>query len=125
MLLVEDDPESRLVAERVLGKAGMPYAVATGGEQALAMLSQRRPDVILMDLSMPNIDGWEITRRVRRDPGLAATSIIAVTAHAMTGDRERAMLAGCDDYVTKPYRPADLLAAIERVRTWVGAGGVR
>lgn len=114
VLIVEDDPINRMLATRILAAAGIQYVEAIDGEQALIQLSRRRPDLVLMDLSLPGIDGWEVTRRIRRDPDLATLPVLAVSAHAMSGDRERALAAGCDDYLTKPYRPADLIAAISR-----------
>lgn len=114
VLIVEDDPTNRMLATRVLGAAGIQYAEAVDGEQALMMLAGRKPDLVLMDLSLPGLDGWEVTRRIRRNPELSDLPILAVSAHAMSGDRDKAIAAGCDDYVTKPYRPADLIAAIAR-----------
>src|SRR5436305_13546018 len=104
VLIVEDDPTNRMLATRILSAAGVQFAEAVDGEQALALLKTRRPDLVLMDLSLPGIDGWEVTRRVRQDPDLRSIPILAVSAHAMAGDRERAIAAGCDDYLTKPYR---------------------
>jgi two-component system, cell cycle response regulator DivK len=85
--------------------------------------------VILMDLSLPVMNGWEATERIRSDPSLAGIRIMAVTANAMAGDRERALRAGCDDYLTKPFRPAELVAALERltadlVPSRIGAPGL-
>lgn len=114
VLIVEDDPTNRMLATRILSAAGITYAEAIDGEQALVLLEQRRPDLVLMDLSLPGIDGWEVTRRVRQHPELRSVPILAVSAHAMTGDREKALAAGCDDYLTKPYRPAHLIAAVNR-----------
>lgn len=115
VLIVEDDPTNRMLATRILGAAGITFAEAVDGEQALVLLEQRRPDLILMDLSLPGIDGWEVARRVRSHPELETVPILAVSAHAMTGDREKALAAGCDDYLTKPYRPAHLIAAVNRI----------
>ena len=121
VLVVEDDPANRVLAKRILEAHGYRHAAAGDGQDALARAAARRPDLILLDLSMPGLDGWEVARRVRRDPGLAGVRILALTAHAMRGDRERALAAGCDGYLAKPYRPAELLAAIERVTTPVSA----
>jgi two-component system cell cycle response regulator DivK len=102
ILIVEDDPTNRMLATRILSSAGMNFAEAVDDEHALAFLATRRPDLVLMDLSLPGIDGWEVTRRIRRDPTLQGLPILAVSAHAMAGDRERALKAGCDEYLTKP-----------------------
>jgi CheY-like chemotaxis protein len=115
VLLVEDDPVNRTLAKRILTAHNYPFAEATDGAAALDAIAARRPDVILMDLSLPVMNGWEATERIRRDPTLAGIRILAVTANAMTGDRERALRAGCDDYLTKPFRPAELVAALERL----------
>ena len=115
VLLVEDDPVNRTLAKRILTANGYPFAEAVDGAQALEAIAARRPDVILMDLSLPVMNGWEATERIRRDPALAGIRIMAVTANAMHGDRERALAAGCDDYLTKPFRPADLVEALDRI----------
>ncbi len=117
VLIVEDDPTNRMLATRILTSAGMRFAEATDGEQTLIWLAEQTPDLILMDLSLPGIDGWEVTRRLRTQPALQALPILAVSAHAMSGDRERAIAAGCNDYLTKPYRPAELIDAIRRLST--------
>ena len=115
VLLVEDDPVNRTLAKRILAANNYPFAEAVDGSAALDAIAARRPDVILMDLSLPVMNGWEATERIRRDPSLAGILILAVTANAMAGDRERALRAGCDDYLTKPFRPAELVAALERL----------
>jgi CheY-like chemotaxis protein len=113
-LLVEDDPVNRVLAKRILSAHGFPFAEATNGEEALEQAKARRPDVVLMDLSLPVMNGWDAVARMRQIPDLANVPVIAVTAHAMRGDREKALEAGCDDYLSKPYRPAELVDAIER-----------
>lgn len=115
ILLVEDDPANRGLASRILSASGYAHDVAGDGEEALRKVEERRPDVILMDLSMPGMDGWEATRRLRLDPDNASIRVLALTAHAMRGDREKAIVAGCNDVLTKPYRPAELLGAIDRI----------
>lgn len=115
VLLVEDDPANRGLASRILTTCGYPHDIAIDGQDALDKVAVRVPDLILMDLSMPGMDGWEATRRVRSDPANASVRIIALTAHAMRGDREKAIEAGCDDVLTKPYRPAELIDAIKRM----------
>jgi CheY-like chemotaxis protein len=115
VLLVEDDPVNRTLARRILTAHNYPFAEAENGQAALDAIAERQPDVILMDLSLPVMNGWEATATIRRNPALADIRILAVSAHAMSGDRDRALQAGCDDYLTKPYRPAELVAALERV----------
>jgi two-component system cell cycle response regulator DivK len=89
---------------------------AENGEEAVAAVARRRPDLILMDIQLPVMDGYEATRRIRSNPDLMSVPIIAVTSYALTGDEDKALAAGCDDYVTKPYSPRDLLA---KVRTYL------
>lgn len=128
VLLVEDDPVNRALAQRILTAHRYPFAEAENGQAALDAIAVRRPDIILMDLSLPVMNGWEATARIRSNPALATIRILAVTAHAMAGDRDRALQAGCDDYLTKPYRPAELVAALERVLPvgdFVAASGMR
>lgn len=115
VLLVEDDAANRGLASRILTTCGYPHEIAVDGQDALDKAAERRPDLILMDLSMPGMDGWEATRRLRSDPANASIRILALTAHAMRGDREKALEVGCDDVLTKPYRPAELIEAIKRV----------
>src|SRR5215210_2904915 len=97
ILIVEDDPTNRMLATRILANAHISFVEAVDGEQALVLLNERRPDLVLMDLSLPGIDGWEVTRRIRANPSLSSLPVLAVSAHAMSGDRERAIAAGCDD----------------------------
>ena len=115
VLLVEDDAANRGLASRILTTCGYRHGIAVDGQDALDKTAERKPDLILMDLSMPGMDGWEATRRLRTDPENATIRILALTAHAMRGDREKALAVGCDDVLTKPYRPSELIAAIERV----------
>jgi two-component system, cell cycle response regulator DivK len=115
VLLVEDDVANRGLASRILTTCGYPHEIAVDGQDALDKAAQRKPDLILMDLSMPGMDGWEATRRLRANPDNASIRILALTAHAMRGDREKAIEAGCDDVLTKPYRPAELIEAMKRV----------
>lgn len=112
ILLVEDNELNRDMLSRRLSRRGYVVVVAEDGEQGLDLVRSERPDLVLMDMSLPGIDGWETTRRLRADPAIAATRVIALTAHAMAGDRERALEAGCDDYDTKPVEMDRLLLKI-------------
>jgi CheY-like chemotaxis protein len=109
ILLVEDNEHNRDMLSRRLLRNGFEVDIAMDGEQAIAK-AQALPDLILMDLSLPGIDGWEATRRLKSAPDTGAIPIVALTAHAMSGDRERALAAGCDDFDTKPVDLARLLA---------------
>src|SRR6266487_6400980 len=113
ILLVEDNELNRDMLSRRLAKRGSEVARALDGLQGIEMARRDSPDLILMDMSLPGVDGWEITRRMRADAGLRRIPIIALTAHAMAGDREKALAAGCDDYDTKPTDLPRLLAKIE------------
>lgn len=113
ILLVEDNEMNRDMLSRRLTRKGYEVVIAMDGGQGLAMASSTSPDLILMDMSLPVIDGWEATRQLRAAPETHALPIIALTAHAMSGDREKALEAGCDDYDTKPIELPRLLAKIE------------
>jgi two-component system cell cycle response regulator DivK len=110
ILLVEDNEMNRDMLSRRLARQGYEVVLAPDGEAGVAFAAAVRPDLILMDMSLPGIDGREATRRIREEPALRHTPIIALTAHAMTGDREAATAAGCDDYDTKPVELPRLLA---------------
>ena len=112
ILLVEDNEMNRDMLSRRLAKRGYEVALALDGLQGIEMARRDSPDLILMDMSLPGVDGWEITRRMRADAGLRRVPIIALTAHAMAGDREKALAAGCDEYDTKPVDFARLTAKI-------------
>ena len=112
ILYIEDNDDNVYVMKNRLGRAGFTVLVATDAEQGMAMAVTERPDLILMDLGLPGIDGWEATRRLKAAPETKKIPIIAVSAHAMTGDREKALAAGCDDYQTKPIDFARLRATI-------------
>lgn len=118
ILLVEDNELNRDMLSRRLTRRGYAVVTAEDGEQGLALARSERPDLILMDMSLPGIDGWEATRRLRADPEIAGARVIALTAHAMAGDRERAIEAGCDDYDTKPVEMDRLLL---KITTLLGA----
>ena len=113
ILYVEDNEDNVYVVQQRLARAGYTVLVAPDGERGLAMTAAEGPDLILMDLSLPGLDGWEVTRRLKSAPATKHIPIIALTAHAMTGDREKALAAGCDDYDSKPVDFARLRGKIE------------
>lgn len=113
ILLVEDNEMNRDMLSRRLIKKGYEVVIALDGEQGLALAKSETPALILMDLSLPIIDGWEAIRRLKADAETRATPVIALTAHAMSGDRETAIAAGADDYDTKPIELARLLEKME------------
>ncbi len=113
ILLVEDNEMNRDMLSRRLERRGYQVLLAEDGAEAVATAAARKPDLILMDMSLPVLDGWEATRRLKVEEATRAIPIIALTAHAMAGDRERALEAGCDDYDTKPIELPRLLAKIE------------
>jgi CheY-like chemotaxis protein len=113
ILYVEDNEDNIYVIKNRLGRAGFTVLIATDGEKGVSMAAAERPDLILMDLRLPVLDGWEATRRIKAQPETRDIPIIALTAHAMTGDREKALEAGCDDFDTKPVEMPRLL---EKVR---------
>ena len=112
ILLVEDNELNRDMLSRRLQRKGFEVAMAVDGKQGVEMAIAGQYDLILMDMSLPEIDGWEATRRVREAPQTKNVPIIAMTAHAMSGDREKAMAAGCNDYDTKPVELERLLGKI-------------
>jgi CheY-like chemotaxis protein len=113
ILLVEDDEMNRDMLSRRLQRKGHEVVLATDGEQAVLQAGAVMPQVILMDMSLPLLDGWEATRQIKAQPSTAAIPIIALTAHAMSGDREKALAAGCDDYDTKPIDLNRLLGKLD------------
>jgi CheY-like chemotaxis protein len=113
LLLVEDSEESRDGLSRHLRRKGFEVLVAVDGRQGLEAARADGPDLILMDMSLPVLDGWEATRQLKADPRTRHIPVIALTAHAMAGDREKALAAGCDDYDTKPVELARLFAKIQ------------
>ncbi|HJR11870.1 MAG TPA: response regulator [Rhodanobacteraceae bacterium] len=115
ILLVEDNDMNRDMLSRRLGRRGYEVLAAIDGASALAMVRSEAPDVVLMDMSLPVMDGWETTRRMKADEVTAAIPVIALTAHAMADDRERALAAGCDDFDTKPVDIERLIAKIDAV----------
>ncbi len=115
ILLVEDNEINRDMLSRRLERRGYQVVVALDGEQGVAMAQSEAPDLILMDMSLPVLDGWEASHRIKATLDTQAIPIIAITAHAMVGDRERAIAAGCDDYDTKPIDFPRLLEKMERI----------
>ena len=113
ILLVEDNEMNRDMLSRRLIRKGHEVPMAVDGQQGVEMAKAMAPDLILMDMSLPVIDGWEATRRLKADPATQPIPVIALTAHAMAGDREKALEAGCDDYDTKPVEFARLLEKID------------
>ena len=114
-LIAEDHPENLDMLRRRLERRGFSVFAAQDGQQAIEKTSELRPDIILMDVSMPVLSGLEATRAIRADSTVAATPIGALTAHAMDGDRARCMEAGCDAYATKPVDLPSLIATMERL----------
>jgi CheY-like chemotaxis protein len=117
ILLVEDNELNRDMLSRRLGRKGFDVVIAEDGERGVALARSEKPDLVLMDMSLPVMDGWAATREIRTDPDIGRTPIIALTAHAMAGDRDRAMEAGCDDYDTKPV---DFQRLVDKITALVG-----
>lgn len=115
ILIAEDNPASREFLVELLGAQGYQVAVAEDGESALQKAKEEPPDLLLLDIQMPGMDGYEVVRRLRADPGTAALRIVACTAYAMSGDEEKAIAAGFDGYITKPIRAAALRTQIEKL----------
>jgi CheY-like chemotaxis protein len=113
ILLVEDNEMNRDMLSRRLTRKGYDVVFAVDGAQGLSMTASEKPDIILMDMSLPVIDGWEATRQLKVNPQTQNIPVIALTAHAMSGDREKALTAGCDEYDTKPIELPRLLGKIE------------
>jgi two-component system cell cycle response regulator DivK len=112
ILVVEDQADNRQILRDLLGNAGFELVEAENGEQALAALSKQRPDLILMDIQLPIMDGYEATRRIRTNPEMKDIPIIAVTSYALAGDEAKALAAGCTAYITKPFSPRALLSKV-------------
>ena len=113
VLLVEDNEMNRDMLSRRLARNGYEVVIAVDGEEGVAKAAAERPRLILMDMSLPVVDGWEATRRVKADPATRAIPVIALTAHAMAQDKEKALAAGCDDFDTKPVDLPRLLGKIK------------
>jgi two-component system cell cycle response regulator DivK len=112
ILVVEDQEDNRRILHDLLTNAGYEIIQAENGEEALRAAAAQRPDLILMDIQLPLLDGYEATRRIKADPALRAIPVIVVTSYALSGDESKARAAGCDAYITKPYSPRAILAKI-------------
>jgi len=112
ILVVEDQEDNRRIMRDLLASAGYEVIEAVTGEEGVAAAETHRPDMILMDIQLPGLDGYEATRRIKANPDLQHIPIIVVTSYALSGDDVKAYEAGCDDYVSKPFSPRELLAKI-------------
>ena len=121
ILLVEDNEANRDMLSRRLARKGFEVSIAVDGGEGVAMAKRDLPDLVLMDMSLPVLNGWEATRAIKADETTLHIPVIALTAHAMAGDREQAMEAGCDDYDTKPV---DLPRLLEKISGLLSKGGI-
>jgi two-component system cell cycle response regulator DivK len=121
ILYVEDNEDNVFMLKNRLARAGHTVIVATDGAQGVAMALSERPDMILMDLSLPVLDGWQAARQIKSTPDTRHIPVIALTAHAIAGDREKALSAGCDDFDTKPVELPRLLAKIKELGERAGS----
>jgi two-component system cell cycle response regulator DivK len=112
VLVADDNDHNREYARQAL-EDGWEVELAEDGQAALDAVHRRRPDLVLLDLSMPGLNGWEVARALKRDPATATIPLVACTAHAMSGDRERAIASGFDGYLAKPFRPAEIMSCVE------------
>jgi two-component system cell cycle response regulator DivK len=117
ILVVEDQEDNRQILRDLLGASDYEMVEAENGQEALDAVARKKPDLILMDIQLPVMDGYEATRRIKANPDWKSIPIIVVTSYALSGDAEKARAAGCDDYVTKPYSPRQLLAKIREFLT--------
>ena len=115
ILVVEDQEDNRRIMHDLLSDAGFEVLEAVSGDKGVEMAESHRPDLILMDLQLPGIDGYEATRQIKAKPDLQKIPVIAVTSYALSGDNDRALQAGCDGYFSKPVSPRELLAKIKSV----------
>ncbi len=122
VLLVEDNEDNRIVYSTILQHFGYVVMEALNGEEGIAKARAEHPDLILMDISIPVIDGWEATQVLKRDPETRGIPIIALTAHALASDREKAMEVGCDSYLAKPCEPKAVVSEVEK---FIGKGNAR
>ena len=117
ILAIDDQEDNRRILHDLLTAVGYEVLEAADGEDAVAQAEAHVPDLILMDIQLPGIDGYEATRRIKANPALAKIPVIAVTSYALTGDEDKAMEAGCDAYIAKPYSPRALLAKVREFLT--------
>ena len=115
ILVVEDTEDNRQILRDLLGAGGYEMIEAYDGADGVAKASAHKPDLILMDIQMPVMDGYEATRRIKADPALNAIPIIAVTSYALSGDEAKAREAGCDGYIAKPFSPRQMLAKVREI----------
>jgi two-component system cell cycle response regulator DivK len=115
ILVIEDQEDNRIILRDLLTSVGFEVIEALNGQEGVDMAGAQQPDLILMDIQLPVLDGYEATRRIKGDPALASIPIIAVTSYALSGDEAKAKAAGCDGYVTKPFSPRLLLAKVREI----------
>ncbi|TAJ35679.1 MAG: response regulator [Reyranella sp.] len=115
ILIVEDTEDNRQILRDLLGMAGYTLFEARDGAEGVAKAAEHRPDLILMDIQMPVMDGYEATRRIKANPELKAIPIVAVTSYALSGDEQKTRDAGCDAYIAKPYSPRQMLAKVREL----------
>ncbi len=113
VLVIDDQEDNRYLVRRTLGRAGYEVIEATTGEEGITLAEMHRPDLILMDIQLPGLDGYEATRRIKANPALSRIPVIAVTSYALSGDDAKALAAGCDSYVSKPFSPRELLGKVQ------------
>jgi two-component system cell cycle response regulator DivK len=116
ILVADDDFDNRTIVREALEAAGYDVLMAVNGEEALEQTKREKPRVLLLDLSMPKLNGWEVAKQIRQEPELSGTVVIAFTAHALVGDELKAKAAGCDDYISKPCLPREV---VEKVASWI------
>lgn len=117
ILVVEDQEDNRIILRDLLTSAGYEVLEAVNGQDGVGLAESARPDLILMDIQLPVLDGYEATRRIKGNPLLASVPVIAVTSYALSGDESKSKAAGCDGYVTKPYSPRELLGTVRAFLT--------
>jgi two-component system cell cycle response regulator DivK len=115
ILVVEDTEDNRQILRDLLSRAGYDIIEANDGAEGVAKASEHKPDLILMDIQMPVMDGYEATRLIKADPALKAIPVIAVTSYALSGDEEKARTAGCDGHIAKPFSPRQMLAKVREI----------
>jgi two-component system cell cycle response regulator DivK len=115
ILVVEDTPDNREILRDLLVASGYDFIAAVDGAAGVAMAASEKPDLILMDIQLPVLDGYEATRRIKADPALAHIPIIAVTSYALAGDEAKTRAAGCDGYIAKPFSPRQLLCKVREL----------